>query len=512
MPTDKPLSPLEQLMRGLLLERLKKEGEELAYHAIGRETFDQALVGKRQDYCAELQRVIDELRLTATLLEEIDTGKITPYKHHQPEELINYYTGIFLDQVHQAKDKMLKLIDHMGARDPLKHEYAEPKKVTVSGLRKKHGDMLDKAGINELLDEWSDNGTAIKTALDKRNEHHHRVSRLKLNRNYQNIQTSRLMRQPDTAKYLTDEGQKRMEAMEQDSLKKLKEDTVSKQRSTIEEIEKSTNAIADKLIAYYDVPTNPAEQAKIVNDYLDTLKSLEIKNEADASKVQREAQPFVRATHQLADQLGDHVKAVYLVGSVGRGEFIPGTSDLNVYVITDGYSRVFDSSLPITMYVIGENEFLSDAHKKDRFICWSDGILLRGKPYQFSSKEFPKPGAHLAFLLNRDAVQRLETLKNEIDGLEKPDGITLRLYSLKVAKIMMDLDYAVAMTNRPAYTASRKKKLEHIKLDSPDNYRAQVIEQIYYGGRVNYQDLRALADASVEAAKNAVAKLTELQN
>ncbi|HSX29680.1 MAG TPA: hypothetical protein VLE73_03920 [Candidatus Saccharimonadales bacterium] len=111
-PPPHDTKKLSQLSTGLLVLNFKKEVEEPGYSAIGQKTYEHAVVGQRYSYCSDLIRVLNELKLTAVLLSEVSEQKHTDHKTHQPEELIAYYSGIFLDQVHQIKDKLLRMVDY----------------------------------------------------------------------------------------------------------------------------------------------------------------------------------------------------------------------------------------------------------------------------------------------------------------------------------------------------------------------------------------------------------------
>ncbi|HMH70144.1 MAG TPA: hypothetical protein VK502_02000 [Candidatus Saccharimonadales bacterium] len=502
--TEPDESPLAQLRVGLLMLIYKQTLTEKEYDVIGRQTFQYSVVSNRHSYAGELERVLDELKLTAELLSGVGEKHNGKHKVHEPEELISYYNGVFLDAVHQAKDKLMRLIDYLAAEDgPRKRPFDEAKKVGVSSIRKKHGVILKESGIDELVGDWEENDKAIGVALRKRTKHHHFLSQLQLTDDYQKLRMSRTMLKPTTLEQLNEDGKKRMVELGEKSFKKYRDDVVAKVDTCIEKIEVSLDAIAEKLITYYKVPTDPAELAQIGVEYMDFLSSLNIKNETNISKLQSEVKDqVINTTSSMIQEMSDEVVSVYLAGSAARGEFIPGTSDLNLYIITHGYTRIFDSShLPVTMYVISEKDLYDDKHKKDRFILWSDGVLMHGKKQEFGSKEFPKPGTMLTMLLNRGAIEKMEAWQKEIEALKDPDRLTLRLYSLKVARTMMDYAFGVAMSNKPFYSASRKKKIAHIKEVFPMDRQILIVEQIYYGGRIKHNDLKMLVEAGLNGMR-----------
>ena len=213
--------------------------------------------------------------------------------------------------------------------------------------------------------------------------------------------------------------------------------------------------------------------------------------------------------------IGDKLVSVYLVGSSGRGEFIPGTSDINIYVITNidncgSYSS--DDVRPMNAIFLGKNEFLSEEHKKDRFICWSDGLLLHGEEIKFDKKELPKPGSILTLLLNRNFVEKLEKIKTDVAVLKKPNAKKLRPHCLKAVKIIMDWDFGVAMANKPFYTASRTGKLSYTKGAWPNERRTLTLEQLYMNNAtITQSDFPLLIDVFFENAKPNLRKLLDIE-
>jgi predicted nucleotidyltransferase len=505
MTTDKKPesedSPLTRLNKGLLLLNLKKEIDEAAYSVIDRVTFGHQVVKNRHTYSSELIRVLDELQLIAYLISEIDEAKQFKHKTHEPEELINYYSGIFFGLVHQIKDKLMRLIDFMAAVESQKRPYQEPEKVSPARLSSKHGELIDKIGIRDEVMEWAEDSPSIGVVLKKRTKHHHFASRLQLDSDFQNIKMSKLMLAPPTTAPLTDYGKQYMEKLGKESYQKLKVETMSKQEQSINIIVNNLNTIAEKLIKHFDIPTTPEETAKISADYMEFLGSLKIKNEASLDKITADAKQMTDELVETAKKMGDKVIAAYIVGSSVRGEFIPGSSDINMYVITKDYTEIYDSEQPATLYILSEKDFLSEEHKKARFICWSDGVLVLGAPYN-SKKEFPKPGTKLCMLLNRGVIERLEEYKAKIEALENPSTTELRLYGLKVAKIMLDYAFGVAMSNKPFYSASRKKKIEHIKSAFSNAPITLTLEQIYYGALIKQKDIITLIDTFIANNRN----------
>lgn len=492
---------LSQLITGLILLTFKREVEESCYSAIDMITFEHELLQRRNRYASDLKRVFDELRLTNELLVEVSGQKQTGHKTHGPEEIVNYYSGNFFDLVHQIKDKLFQLVASLITEKTESGPYKEPRRVSKKEFLKKYGEEIKKIGIHDILiNKWGqeDEGP-IGVVLRKRKQHHHYLSNLQLNRDCQNIQVSRLMLAPMSTGTLTEYGKQRMTELGEQSLKKMKDEVAERQRQTIKEIENNLNAIAEKLISFYSIPTESAERADIIKRYMDFLTSLEITNEASLDKIQPIIRPVISELVASVQKI-DTTSSIYLVGSCGREDFVPGKSDINVYIISKNTkeSLSFENKFPLVFTLLSEEDFLSDEHKKDRFICWSDGILLAGPGFKFEAKDFPKPGALLSLLLNHGFIEKLEALKNEVLSQQNPNYSQLRAYSLRMIKIMMDYDFGVAMTNKPFYTASRRKKIAYIKEVFPNERRPFLLEQVYNGGTIKQEDFRVFIDTFLE--------------
>lgn len=512
----KESSKLSQLNTGLLLLNIQKEMEESAYTAIDRITKNRKVVLRRQEYCSELGRVIDEAKLTTHLLSEVQNETRVGEKVYPPEEVISYYNGIFLDQVHQLKDKLFRMVALLllvpeTAQD---NQKKDPKEIKYQQFMDKNESQSKKIGIYDLLAQWGVGNLAI--ALSKRTHYHHFVSTLRLNEDFQKIKMSRLMLDPIKPMLLSEYGRKKMTEIGEDSFKKWREEIVKKQQNTIDEIEQNIEQVAEKLLKHFKIPTTPEELAPIATKYTDFLSSMDINNQANISKIDPTIKGLIDEFVKFCKkEINEKLVSVYLVGSCGRGEFIPGSSDINLYVITNtgkfgSYSN--DSIKPMNVTFLSKEEFSSDEHKKDRFICWSDGILLYGEETKFDKKEFPKPGTLLCLLLNRDFIEKLEQIKKEVSALNNPDAKILRPYCLKAVKIVMDWDFGVAMANKPFYTASRNGKLTYTKEAWPNERRTITLEQLYKGNAtIRKADFPMLIDVFLENAKPNYQKLLDIE-
>lgn len=505
------------LARGLMLLNIQKEMDESCYTVIDRITKNRQVVQRRQEYCSEIERVIDEAKLTIHLQSEVQSEIKIGEKLYQPEEIISYYNGVLLDQIHQVKDKLFRMIAFLllvpeTAQD---NQKKDPKKIDYQPFLNKNQEELKKIGIYDLLLNWGSGNLA--GALNKRTYHHHFVSTLRLNDDFQKIKASRLILNPLTFTHLSEYGKKKMVEMGDESYRKWRKEIIDKEQEIIDEIEQNIQQIAGKFIEYYKIPATPEESAPIVNAYTDFLTSLDIKNEANINKIPEELKNLIEEMVVTAKLMfKEKLVSIYLVGSCVRGEFIPGSSDINIYLVLDEKgidSIVFNHHPLMNITILTREAFISETHKKDRFICWSDGVSIYGEKIKFNEKEFPKPGTLLCLLLNRGFIETLEELKKEVIALNKPDAKTMRLYSLKAIKIIMDFDFGVAMANKPFYTASRAEKIKYTKEAWPNEKRTITLERLYTNNEsITQQDFSMLVDVFLENAEKNYQKLLDVES
>lgn len=509
-------SKLSQLNKGLLIANIQKEMEEPGYTPIGRITRNRKVVQRRQEYCSDIERALNEAELTTSLLSETENSKKINEKVYQPEDIISYYNGIFLDQVHQIKDKLIRMVMLLlliPEKTP-DHLKKDPNKVKLNTFLKINEVELRKIGVYDLFSQWNLGSLAV--VLRKRTQYHHFVSTLKLNSDYQKITMSRLMLNPLTPNQLSEYGKKRMTEIGEEAFTRWRSEIVSKQENTIKVVKQNIEDVCSKLIPYFKVPVDLKEVALIVNQYTEFLASMDIKNEASINKIPPYMKPLIDGAVEIAkNEFGDKLNSIYLVGSCARNEFIPGSSDINMYFIFNDESNFAFSrdELPLLSAVLmSKRAFLSEDHKKDRFICWSDGVLLYGEKIKFNEREFPKPGTLLSLLLNRGFIEKLEKIKAEVVNLKNPDAETLRPYCLKAVKIVMDWDFGVAMANKPLYTASRNDKLKYTKEAWPNERRTITLEQLYKGNAtIKQSDFPLLIDVFMENAKPNYQKLLNVE-
>jgi predicted nucleotidyltransferase len=463
----------DQLKSGLLLASIEQTTKEPENYVLGRISHQALFLQKRSQYAHEVGRVIDELRMTVSLMEHIPGNFQIQDLSAKEETLLLYFQGIFFDLTHQLKDKLLQLI-HLLTFDTVPDTPYEGKDVSLADLLRRRHEKLKAYELEQLLRLWGQDSTSgIGVVLRKRTIYHHRVSSLPLTDLFQKVQFAGLMRQPHLESYLTEYGKEEMEKLEQESRESLKVDVLQKARKTLAEIEENLNSISKAFVTNMDLAASEEKIKSTLSAYIQMLTSLQIKNVSSLQRIPPDIQSkFEKGVDQIKAAFSDHLVSMYLVGSLGRGEYIDGISDINIYVIvSDDCTANLDLDEQFTVLKFSPERFLSEAGKRYRFISWADGVLIAGKDL-LGIEEFPKPGLDLALLLNDDFVEDVQSWEQWIRDNPQASSSEISRQSKIMAKGMLNFVYGVAIANKPTFTSSRKERVEKINEMFPgDNER-----------------------------------------
>lgn len=262
---------------------------------------------------------------------------------------------------------------------------------------------------------------------------------------------------------------------------------LQKARKTLAEVEGNLNSISKAFITNMDLGAPQEKIESTLSAFMEMLTSLHIKNVSSLQKIPPNIQSkFDKGVDQIKAAFSDHLVSMYLVGSLGRGEYIDGISDINVYVIaSNDFTPELNLDEQFTVLKFSPEGFLSEAGKKYRFICWADGVLIVGDDL-LGTEEFPKPGLDLALLLNNDFVEDVQGWEQWIRDNSRASSTEMCQQSRIMAKRMLDFVYGVAIANHPTFTSSRKERVERINEMFPgDNERLirTLLRIIQYGAR-----------------------------
>ena len=499
-------SYFDQLKSGLLLASIEQTTKEPENYVLERISHQAFFLQKRSRYAHEVDRVIDELRMTVSLMEHIPGNFQIQELSAKEENLLLYFQGIFFDLIHQLKDKLLQLV-YLLTFDAVPDTPYQETDVSLSDLLRRRHDKLKAHDLEHLLQAWSqDSSSGIGVVLRKRTIHHHRVSSLPLTDLFQKVQFAGLMRQPHLESYLTDYGKEQMEKLEKESRESLKWDVLQKARKTLAEVEDNLNSVSKAFVTNIDLGAPQEKIKSTLSAFIQMLTSLRIQNLSSLQKIPPNIQSkFDKGVDQIKAAFSDHLVSLYLVGSLGRGEYIDGISDINIYVVAaNDFTPNLNLDEQFTVLKFSPEGFLSEAGKKYRFICWADGVLIAGKDL-LGTEVFPRPGLNLALLLNSDFVEDVQAWEQWIIDKPRASSSQIGQQSKIMAKRMLDFVYGVAIANKPTFTSSRKERVERINEMFPgSNERViRTLSRIIQYGTRSVEDLRnMIAGFSPKAFEN----------
>ncbi|MBI4215306.1 MAG: nucleotidyltransferase domain-containing protein, partial [Parcubacteria group bacterium] len=459
----------DKLKAGCLFRSLQKENGEPENIAIGQISKELKFLQRQSEYANEIERVIKELRLTVLLIKECQTKDLVAGINRQ--ELLAYYQGIFLTLVHQMKDKIVQLV-HLMTEEVIPEKPAMENDVSVSDLLRKKTKQLQTIGIEEDIKQWKQNDTSSKIAvvLKKRTHHHHRISGLRYDKDYLNLGLTDITAQPSFRDQLTDYGKERMDKMRVESTERLFSGATSKAENTLNEIEGNVEHISAALVKHFKLPTSQEEVAAIVNEHGKMLSSFDVTNRCSVDKI---PEPYKSMLNDLVSKTQTQYKevvAIYLVGSLGRGEYEEGYSDVNVYIILDiddKQGQAVREDFMFSLRIFSRAEFLAESSKKYRVIAKADGILMFGEDLVKDKK--PKAGLLLALTLNEDILEIMDGAIQWMNENPRATPFDISKKSRRLAKRFIDFIYGVVMANKPQYTSSRAERVERINEMYPEN-------------------------------------------
>lgn len=479
METNPYKCNLDKLKAGAMLRSVNKENNEPENIAIGQVSKELRYLQRHSQYISEIERVLNELRLTTFLIKDCKTCTLPSGINRQ--NLLVYYQGIFLNLVHQIKDKIMQLINLM-TEDKIPEKPTEENDVSVSDLQRKKIKQLQEIGIEEEINQWNQANmeSNIAVVLRKRTYHHHRVSGLIYNDDFLNLAFTDIAAQPSFQEILTDYGKQEIEKMRLESTERLFSDALTKAESTLKEIESNIENISNSLTEYFKLPISQEEARKAMEEQSAMLESFKVINRCSVANVPEPYRKLLEEwTKAVCERFKGQILSIYLIGSLGRGEYEEGYSDVNIYIILDidvpiEISRDSDF-FKLNLRVFTKAQFYLEQSKKYRIIAKADGLLLYGKDI-IKNEKIPKAGLFLALILNDDIVEILDNAKKWMEENPTASAMEISLKSKWLAKRLIDFMYTVVMSNKPQYTANRRERASKIMEMYPEDKK--VIETL----------------------------------
>lgn len=464
------------------MRSIQQENSEPENIAIGQVSKKLRYLQRHSQYVSEIERVLKELRLTVSLIAEAKQSKINESLGVSKQEVLVYYQGIFLTLVHQIKDKVVQLLNLM-TEEGIPDKPTEEKDVSVSVLLRNKEEVIRKIGIEAEVREWEqENPTSkIAVALRKRTPYHHRVSGLQRNPDFLNLGFTDLAIHPEFQEKLSEYGKQQIEKMRAESTARLFADAETKAKNTLVAIEENIEKVSLALVHYFKLPVAEEEATQIIDGYTKMLEGFDVNNVSSLEKVSEHHKRFLETFITDVDkELPGVIEAVYLVGSLSRGEYEEDYSDVNLYIILSGdklpeeivevekVQKLTPHSRNLDIKFFSKRGFQSEKSRKYRMIVQADGVLLYGTDLVRGEK-MPNAGLFMSLTLNEDILNVIDEAEKWMQ--ENPDATALEISrrSRKIAKRILDFFYGVVVSNKPQYTSSRAERIVRMNEMYPQN-------------------------------------------
>ncbi len=477
---------ITKLKIGLLMRAFRKETSEPENIAVDQVSKELRFLQRQNEYAVEIERVFKELHLTLSFVIDLKSWQESKVEGVPKEDILLYYQGNFLTLIHQLKDKILQLINLI-TENAIPQKPADENDIKLKNLLDKKGEIIDKLGIKSELQQWDQQNkeSLIAKALAKRTTHCHRVSKMRYREDYQKLGFARIMGNPAFRQGLTDYGKQQIEKIKKENSERLFSDVELNIKETLLAIEENISKISEALISYFNLPFLEEEIKKIYEAYNKMLESFNVTNRASLDKVSDfHREKLLKLVKIIKDNFRDELCSIYLVGSLGRGEYEEGCSDINLYIVVkDGCESrfaVLPETIPykreLSLEIFGKTEFLSKEKQRHRFIIYADGVLIYGDDL-LRGEKFPKAGLFVALLLNDDILEILDHATQWSKDHRDASPLEISQKSKILAKHIIDFVYGVVISNKPQFTSSRGERVLKINEMYPDG--SEVIETLF---------------------------------
>ncbi len=217
---------------------------------------------------------------------------------------------------------------------------------------------------------------------------------------------------------------------------------------------------------------------------------------------------------KVKQQYSEAVLAIYLVGSLPRGEFEEGYSDINLYIILNDETgvrpeAVRESSM-VSIRVFSKEHFFSETSTRFRIIAKADGVLLDGADL-LKDEKLPKAGLFLAVTLYGDILEIIDGVKQWMDENPTASSSEISRRSRRLAKRFIDFLYSVAISNKPSFTASRMERMEIINQEFPNEGVLDLLMEVSKYGVGGMENLTNMLNGFRSKAEINLKKMKEVE-
>lgn len=474
----------DKLKIGIILTVIKGEIRIPQNYALGRVPKGYGRWSIAQEYLIDLERIIKELSLAVSLVSKPPSDEFLLTHKIRREDYLMYHHGYFLDLSHQAKDKIAQLVRAVTIYSKT-YSYKEVPKRKL--LNKLLNDPAVKRipGLFEALNKWNDKAVprdALAKLLILRTEYHHFKNPLPRIDSYFKASSRSAMLDKNFTSMLTDYGKELLSKEADEYYLKWQQEGATKLSENLALIKGNVDDISRALVMYYHFPEFVSD-FKLMKRYMGLWEQIRV--QSIVYKQEPVPKMFKAVINSLINALllvyGTKMEAVYVIGSVLRDDFIPGYSDINIIfvgdldlnfkVFLDRLCKPVKASLhiKISSIVLTLAELDLPINEKIKFLCYSEGYLVHGKPI-VSKPENINISFDLGLMLTRDYREHLAKAKSVVDdlsiNLSEDDLIEI---GRDIAKSSYWVSFTLVIGNNVMYTSNFKKMRELLNFHYPNN-------------------------------------------
>lgn len=475
----------DKLKSGISFTSIKGDVRQPHNYAMGRIPARYSRWTTASIYATDVERIVRELKTALSFVVTLPDSDFLVKHSTNTEDYIMYHQGYFLDLVHQLKDKLCQLTKAI-----VTYEGDYPKDAAVLSKLLKNKIVERIPRLQDHLKEWDAYDPlqkgVISVALKKRTFYHHYKNPLPNTDSYFKAKTHRFLLSPTFQANLSELGKKMVTERSQQNQQSWQTDTVAKMTATLKAIEGNVEGIAQSFVSYYRLSHTAEAIKRDVQRYttLDELLGVPDSN----YQLKSIRQPIRGILEILAGvlpfALEQEFVALYVTGSIPRGDFIMGLSNINFVVVLKNDtaelkamvqqfidSPALELRIPIETKIFSEADFSSPERTKERFICRTDGLLLAGN-YSFIKESDQRVSFKLAWLLNKDFKEYLASTKALLADTSRPLGQRdITLIARELGKQTYRLGFSQVMGNNIRYSNDFKEMRRLNNFYYPSNQR-----------------------------------------
>lgn len=437
-------------------------------------------------YFYDIERILLEMKMARSFVDQLPDEVFYAAHSINAEDYIMYHNGFFLDLVHQLKDKTAQMINAIVNPDDT---YSSKTESSVKLSKVLNNERVKRIpGLVEALKEWDDSTHkgSIAIALKKRTNYHHFKNPLTGTKSYYQTKAQRTLLKPDMLSHLNEYGRQMIGAKQKESLETWHAEAKQKMGKTSEAIDQNLEAVSKALMDYYRFPKGDEPEGKrVLMRYMPMLEDIKtIANTKTIADIEpHSAEMLGRLAELLQEVLGEDFVALYVTGSMARGEFNFGLSDVNTVIVIKKETELSKEEMrahleapakkwgvPTDMQFYLESEFMAEGNERIRFICKTDGTQIFGTDL-LKYEPLPNKSYKLVWMLNKDFKEKLAEHRMWIESQASidPSSRQAAFVARDLAKRAYRMAFGQIIGNNTVYTASFKEMRRLLLFYTPEN-------------------------------------------